>query len=268
VNRLAQTPNLMVAPNGGRRTRRDHAGLPLTIAETVEAARTSFAAGANALHAHVRDKTGAHSLDPGAYQELIAAMAAEVPDMPVQITTEAIGMFTADQQRQTVLEVNPEGASVAIREMWPAGETGGAARKFYRDCADRGIAIQHIAHAPEDFVRILDLAAAGDLPGPLQVIFVLGSYTSHAPARPEDLMPYLEARTGRGIDVDWAVCAFGPGETQCLLEAHRQSGKMRIGLENNFVNADGSMAETNAERVTDLVMALERQTLATGPVSP
>ena len=44
----------MIAPNGARKTRRDHPALPLSIEETVDEAVRCFAAGATVLHAHVR----------------------------------------------------------------------------------------------------------------------------------------------------------------------------------------------------------------------
>ena len=39
-------PNLMVAPNGARKVKKDHPEVPLTIKETVEVAKTCFEAGA------------------------------------------------------------------------------------------------------------------------------------------------------------------------------------------------------------------------------
>ena len=46
----------MVAPNGARKTRRDHPALPVSIKETVEEAVQCYAAGATVLHGHVRGK--------------------------------------------------------------------------------------------------------------------------------------------------------------------------------------------------------------------
>ena len=55
MSRLATLPEIMLAPNGARRSKHDHPRLPITVEETVAAARDAFAAGAGALHAHVRD---------------------------------------------------------------------------------------------------------------------------------------------------------------------------------------------------------------------
>ena len=48
-------PNLMVAPNGARKVKKDHPEVPLTIQETVEVARNCYEAGAGAIHLHVRN---------------------------------------------------------------------------------------------------------------------------------------------------------------------------------------------------------------------
>ncbi|MCP3689883.1 MAG: 3-keto-5-aminohexanoate cleavage protein [Gammaproteobacteria bacterium] len=54
---------MMAAPNGARKTHKDHASLPISIAETVDEAVACYAAGATVLHAHVRgqqhSRTGA-----------------------------------------------------------------------------------------------------------------------------------------------------------------------------------------------------------------
>ena len=62
---------IIVAPNGARRTRDDHPALPVTIEQTVETAVACRQAGAGAIHLHVRDEKGRHSLDPGLYTEAV-----------------------------------------------------------------------------------------------------------------------------------------------------------------------------------------------------
>ena len=71
MNRFSNLPKLMVAPNGARKSRKDHPNLPITISEIVQEAKNCFQKGANAIHAHVRDQEGNHSLDIGLYKELI-----------------------------------------------------------------------------------------------------------------------------------------------------------------------------------------------------
>jgi 3-keto-5-aminohexanoate cleavage enzyme len=55
---------VIVAPTGARRSKADHAGLPITPDEIAAEAARCCAAGATVLHLHVRDEDGAHTLDP------------------------------------------------------------------------------------------------------------------------------------------------------------------------------------------------------------
>jgi uncharacterized protein (DUF849 family) len=246
----------MLAPNGARRGKRDHPALPLTIAETVEAARAAFVEGAEALHVHVRDADGRHSLDAGLYRELIAEMWRVVPDMPVQITTEAAGIFGPEVQRQVVRDVLPEGASAALREIWPGDGPDPEAQQFYAWAAEAGIPLQHILFDLHDAGRLVELVTRGDIPGPVQCIFVLGAYTPPRDATPDDLQPFLTALAPHGPSVDWAVCAFGGHEAACLQEAVRRGGKVRIGFENNTLGPDGTPADDNAAQVRALRMMI------------
>jgi len=259
MTRLSPLPRIMLAPNGARRGKADHPALPMTIAETVAAARDAFAQGAGALHAHLRDDRGGHLLDAGAYRELIAEMAVQVPGMAVQVTTEAVGLYTPDQQRALVRDLRPEGISVALREMWPGPDHDAQAARFYHWCAEAGTAVQHLLFDADETARLAQLVRAGHVPGPVQVLFVLGNYAPPRPAAPGDLPPFLAAARAFEQLPDWAACAFGPPETRCLETVIAAGGKARIGFENNFHNADGTLARDNAERVADLVSALARR---------
>lgn len=243
-------PKIMVAPNGARRTKTDHPTLPVTIGETVQTAAACFAAGASGLHAHVRDQDQKHVLDAGLYRELISEMAISVPKMQVQITTEAIGIYSAAEQRQLVKDVMPENASVSLTEMLGKGEVKEAS-EFYLWARDNEVAIQHILYEPADLTKLVNMVDAGSIPADgLQLIFVLGRYTPGQQSSPDDLQPYLEVFKHAAIEADWAICAFGKGETACLGAALKAGGKARVGFENSLWNADGSLAKDNAERVS------------------
>ncbi|MFV1878468.1 3-keto-5-aminohexanoate cleavage protein [Nioella sp.] len=256
MTRLTVLPQIMLAPNGARKTKADHPALPMTIAETVAAARAAHAEGAGALHAHVRDAEGGHSLDPGLYRELIAEMARVVPEMPVQITTEAAGRYSPADQRAVVRGVLPEGVSVALSEMWPANAPDDEASRFYHWAAEAGIAVQHILYSPVEVVRLSELARRAAIPAPLQLLYVLGRYLPPQPATPEALTGFLTAASALPERLDWAACAFGPQETDCLLAAIKAGGKARIGFENNLTFPDGTPAPDNAARVADFIRRL------------
>lgn len=253
---ISVLPTIMVAPNGARRGKADHPALPVTIPEIVACAAECFAAGADGIHAHVRDAEGRHVLDAGLYAELMAELARTVPGMAVQITTEAVGHYTPAEQRALVARLRPASVSVALREI-TAEPDARLTRAFFHDCAAGGTAVQHILYTAEEVDRLAALIADGTIPsGPLQVLHVLGRYTAGQTSSPEDLATPLARQWAAGLRADWAVCAFGPDETDCLLTARRAGGKMRIGFENNLFMADGSMAASNAARVSELVSRL------------
>ena len=89
----------------------------------------------------MRDANGAHVLDAGLYRELIAEMAQAVPAMPVQITTEAVGSYSPDQQRSLLSSllrgISPKGVFIALSEMLADGDRA-AARQSYHALAEAG----------------------------------------------------------------------------------------------------------------------------------
>ena len=252
---IPSLPRIMIAPNGARRMKTDHRALPITVTETVEAAKACFDAGADALHAHVRDREGKHVLDAHLYQDLIAVMAEQVPDMLVQITTEAVGMYSAKEQRDLVDAVKPRSVSVALREQIPNAPYD-AARDFYHQSWQNSIAVQHILYSPDEFKQLLRYVDAGVIPPDnLQCLFVMGRYNKDFQSNLSELDPFLALIRATQADfaTDWAVCAFGFAETDCLVAALKAGGKARVGFENSLWHKDGSLARNNADRVREIV---------------
>ncbi|WP_419909229.1 3-keto-5-aminohexanoate cleavage protein [Hoeflea sp.] len=251
---------IMVAPNGARRGKADHPALPVTIAETVETAQACFLAGAEAIHAHVRDENGEHTLDAGLYRDLVAQLAAAVPEMAVQITTEAVGRYSPQEQRQVVRDVMPKAVSVALREMLPDASQVQAGRDFYHWAREAGIAVQHILYEAGEVADLFAHIKAGVIPADeLQILFVLGRYARDQQSEVSDMDPFLSALALQDYDdgtVEWGLCAFGRNETDCLAAAVRRGGHARIGFENSLWNRDGLIAADNAERVRELVRVL------------
>ncbi|RMD88728.1 MAG: 3-keto-5-aminohexanoate cleavage protein [Alphaproteobacteria bacterium] len=246
----------MVAPNGARRSKRDHPALPVSIPETVAAVAACYEAGARGAHLHVRDAEGRHVLDAGLYRELLAELALAVPEMLAQVTTEAAGLYTPRQQIALVRELVPRFASVALREILSEGDEI-AARRFYHWAREAGVNVQHILYDAAEVAWLADLVGRGVIPGEdLELLFVLGRYGQERDSEPADLAPFLDTLARSGLAAGWAACAFGRRETDCLVEAIARGGKARIGFENNLYNRRGGLARDNAERVAELVAAL------------
>ena len=254
MNRFSNLPELIVAPNGARKTKKDHPNLPITISEIVEEADKCFKSGANAIHAHVRDKNESHTLDTGLYSELIEELKIKVPDLPVQITTEAVGKYSPREQFDVVKKLLPESASVALIEMLPDIKDYKLAKNFYKFSIENNIQVQHILYSVKD-LRLFIQAIKSKIISKknLQVLYVLGRYDKNFQSRTEDLDLFIQEHKSILSFVEWGICAFGEAETDCLMKSYSLGGKARVGFENNFQNADGTTADTNADRVSEIV---------------
>ncbi|CAJ0725327.1 uncharacterized protein (DUF849 family) [Ralstonia pickettii] len=254
---VTQPIAIAVAPNGARKTHADHPALPITPDELAACARQCVDAGAAMLHLHVRRPDGTHSLEPGDYRPAIAAVRHAVGDaLVIQITTEAVGIYTPEQQMASVRALQPEAISAALRELAPDAAHEAEAARFFGELAAARTAIQYILYSADDVARYRDLRTRGVLPDTSHwVLFVLGRYSAGQHSDPTDLLQFLQAWADGGdltANVPWAMCAFGPREAECALTAALLGGHARLGFENNMALPDGSTAPDNAALVTNL----------------
>ena len=246
---------IMVAPNGARKTRRDHAALPVSIADTVAEAAQCHAAGASALHAHVRGENDEHLLDAGLYRELLAEMSQQVPEMLIQITSEAVGIYTPAEQVACIQAVVPRMVSMCLREISSNFEQPEYARQFFEWCDENSVHVQHIVFSAEEFQHFLNYREQGVVPaGHRCVLFVLGRYNVNFQSEPADLDPFLQHDLTR---LDWFTCAFGSREQQCVMAAINAGGHARIGFENNLYLPNGEIAASTAALVSNLVDGMQ-----------
>lgn len=244
-----QTPFLIAsAPNGARKTKADMPNIPITPAEIAATARQCQQAGAAMMHLHVRDDDQKHSLDVGRYREMLTEVRASVGDaMLLQVTTEAVGIYSADDQMNLIRELVPEAVSIAIREIAPDDGDIDQLTSFFAFMREAKIAPQFILYAPGDVKRFNRLVESGVLPGEkFPVLFVLGRYSQGQVSDPADLLPFIG--TSSYIS-QWMLCAFGAFENACMLTAAGLGGHARVGFENNHLLVDGSPAEHNADLI-------------------
>lgn len=246
---------LMAAPNGGRRGKGTHPALPLTVGETAAEAARCHAAGAAAIHLHVRDDAGRHSLDAGRYREAMAAVAEAAPDMVIQITTESVGIYAWDAQFACLRDVAPEAASVALRDALKAPER--EVRAFYAHTHEAGIGVQHILFDAGDARRFRAALADGTVPGDRHaVIFVLGGYDPPRDGSADEIAPFRDELAD--LETDWMICCFGPEELRAGRAAMETGGHARIGFENNIRLADGRIASDTAALIAEAAAAAPR----------
>ena len=111
----------MVAPNGARRTTQDHPAIPVMLTrvnrDLIETAVACYDAGARGLHAHIRTQKQTHLLDVGRYETLISKLTERSPNLEVQVTSEAAGIYESDAQIDLLSRIRAPWVSVAIREI-------------------------------------------------------------------------------------------------------------------------------------------------------
>lgn len=262
---------LAVAPNGARRTHVDHRALPMTPDELGACAKACLDAGAAMIHLHVRKADGTHSLEVPDYTAGIDAVRRAVGnELVLQVTTEAVGIYTPEQQIATVRALHPEAISVALREVLPDAAHAPEAEAFFGWLWQAHIAAQYILYDTEDVTHYWRLRASGAIrPGRHWVLFVLGRYSKGQLSSPSDLLPFLAAwqagaqALGEAITATpWAMCAFGPREAECALAAVLYGGHARIGFENNLYLPDGSISPDNAASLGALTAAATPLALA------
>lgn len=244
---------IIVAPNGARKTKQDHDQLPMTIEEMVAEAKACQTAGATMIHLHARDTQGRHSLEVDDNLEIYHAVKAAVGDsMIVQLTTEAVGMYSPQQQMALIKAVKPEAASFALRELIPDEQSEEQGFVFFDWVADQGILSQIILYDQADIERYFSLRERGVLPKHNQhALVVLGRYNEAQQSSPWDLRT-LHLERFIEENVRCAVCAFGAREHDCLTHGMLLGLDVRVGFENNHLSSDGQLAKSNAEQVQRL----------------
>jgi uncharacterized protein (DUF849 family) len=239
---------VMSAPNGARRGKDDHQSLPITPDELAACAESVADAGASIIHLHVRDEQGGHSIDADRYRAAISAVRDRIGDrLIIQVTTEACGLYSAEQQMASVRELKPEAVSLALKELCPDAESEPVAAEFFAWLKTENVMPQYILFNPDEAIRFTDLRNRGVIPADWPfVLFVLGRYSDSLTGDPDLIGRFVE---GLQQDVTWMVCCFGQTENIAVAEAARLNGHTRVGFENNLKLPDGTTAPDNAALV-------------------
>jgi uncharacterized protein (DUF849 family) len=224
--------------NGARR-REDHPGLPTTSRELANAAAQSVAAGAAAIHVHVRDMAGAETLAPDDVTRALTALRAAIPGIPVGVSTGAWIMPDTELRHRTVSAwaLQPDYASVNFDEP--------GADRLAALLLSRGTGIEVGLAKPVAAER---LVRSGLAPRCLRVLIEPQAQELDAALRTvaeiEELLDAAAVTLPRllhGIDrTAWPLIA----------EAATRGYDTRIGFEDTLTLPDGSLAATNAVLVT------------------
>lgn len=236
---------LIQACLNGATTRAEHPAVPLTPAELAAEARAAAAAGAESVHLHPRDPSGAQTLLP---DDVLAAVAAvrSATGLPVGVTT---GIWTVDGDTARRLSLvghwtgqdRPDFASVNVNE--PGTD----------DLADlltgMGIEIEAGVWTVED-ARLLGASTFGH-----RVVRVLLEPVDRSPEGAVATAAEASAELARlGIEAPQVHHGYGLVTWDVLRAAVAMGAGIRVGLEDTTVLPDGSVAAGNG----DLVAAAAR----------
>ena len=249
---------VMVAPNGARRTTKDHPAIPVTDEDLIETALSCYDAGARGLHAHIRTEQQTHLLDVERYETLISNLNERLPNLEVQVTSEAAGVYESDAQIDLLSRINAPWVSVAIREILRSQDLEKLQPFFYR--LHNKSRVQFILYDADDVKTLASLIEQSIIQTEvIEVLYVLGRYSPDQESTPEQLDPFLDIRDRfkkTCIPIREMICAFGKGQIPCLLRAASEGIDLRIGFENGIWLPDGTIAENNAALVSALLESL------------
>ncbi|HAN81386.1 MAG: hypothetical protein CMD54_00755 [Gammaproteobacteria bacterium] len=249
---------VMVAPNGARRTTRDHPAIPVTDEDLIETAVSCYDAGARGLHAHIRTEKQTHLLDVERYETLISKLNERLPNLEVQVTSEAAGVYESDAQINLLSRINAPWVSVAIREIMRSQDLEKLQTFFFRLLNKSRV--QFILYDADDLKTLAALIDRSIIQTDvIEVLYVLGRYSANQESTPDQLDPFLDIRDRfkkTYILTREMICAFGKGQIPCLLRAASEGIDLRIGFENGIWLPDGTIAENNAALVSALLQSL------------
>lgn len=238
----------LVACLNGSRSPTEHPGVPCSPVQIAADAAACRAAGATAVHVHVRDGRGLEVLTAEHVDEVLDVVRSACPGLPIGLTT---GAWILPDPAERIAAVaswrsRPDYASVNWHE--PGAELVAAA------LLERGVGVEAGLWNDRSVARWARWPQRGqstrvllELPGGLDVaevyecaITMLRSVVEHAPG--------VQVQLHGGDDTAWPAleCAAALG-----VEA-------RIGLEDVVAGPDGAPAASNAELVAAAVARLRR----------
>ena len=248
-----------VAPNGARKTKADHKNIPLNTSEIAQTAHDCLAAGASMMHLHVRKpEDNSHSLSPKYYQLAIDAINDSCnQEMFIQVTSEAVGIYSPEEQFEMIHTLKPTAVSIGLREIKSLNEA--VIHQHFVEMKKLNIYPQIILYNQDDLNNYHDWLERKVLPGTAYpILLVIGRPNTEGSFENSylinDNIEKLQASS-------WMICAFGENEFAAAKLAANLGGHIRIGFENNNVLADGTDADDNAALINQITEYLKSNNL-------
>lgn len=227
---------MVQAALNGTRTRAEYAAIPVTPAEQAMEARASVAAGAGAIHVHVRDAQGHESLAASDVADTVDAIRLACPGIPIGIGT---GAWIVPDLRRRLSFIRswttlPDFASVNLHEV--------GAPQVMELLLERGVGVEAgIWNAPAA-VSLIDSRLADHC---LRILLEPAEAACNARANLLQMENVLE-----GVSPPRLLHGLGRCAWHLVELAARRHYDTRTGFEDTLRLPDGSLAHSNAELVS------------------
>jgi uncharacterized protein (DUF849 family) len=242
--------------------------LPITPEHIARDCLEAAAAGAAAVHIHVRDPaSGKPSMEVELYRDVVDRIRRENRELIINLTTGPGGRYVPSDDNPRVaapgtsllppLErvrhiqaLKPDICSLDLNTMNSGPDV---VMNTPRNVRIMATAMREAGVKPEleifdsgDMHLALDLIKDGTLQGPGMWTFVTGVKYGFG-FSPETLM---YARSLLPPGAIWSAFGIGRGEFPCVAMAWLAGGHLRVGMEDNIFLSKGVLAKNNAELVT------------------
>jgi uncharacterized protein (DUF849 family) len=227
---------LIKAAINGSRTRAEHPAVPVTPAQQAREARLAVAAGAGAIHVHVRNATEQESLAPEDVGRTLAAIRASCPGIPIGISTGAWIVPDVSQRLSLVRawDVLPDFASVNVHE--------DGALQLMRVLLECGIGVEAGVWNVRSAQALLSCGLVNEC---LRILIEPAEGSGDAMAHLDE----IEVTLGR-LSRPCLLHGFDAHVWPLVEIAARRGYDTRAGLEDTLTLPDGSPAENNAALVS------------------
>jgi 3-keto-5-aminohexanoate cleavage enzyme len=228
--------------------------LPVSHSQIVEAAVSSWRAGAAVVHLHARTRSGTPTQDPDIYRSLVRSIRDAGCDAVLNLSTGSAGGRAELDERTECLELEPEMATLDCGSMnFGDDRVFNNPFAFLRRTAERMRALGVRAEIEAFDTGMIEngrrLIAEGLLDGPGIWQLCLG-VPGGAPA---DLATVAHMLSRLPEGAFWSLLGVGRNQVAVNLVSLAFGGHVRTGLEDNIYYRHGELATSNAQLVDRIV---------------
>ncbi len=246
---------ITTALTGNVPTRERTPHVPITPEEIADDVACCAAAGACVFHVHARNKLGKPTLDMAVFKDTVRRIKARTPEVIIQLSTGARAGKDWEARANPV-RLLPEMASFTTGSNNLPGVVYENPPDFIKFLAgvfrDTGVKPEIEVFETGMISNALHLVKKGFLALPLHFDFVLGAPGS-MPGTVRNLVFLADSLPPNST---WTVAGIGQTELPLATAAIAMGGHVRVGIEDNLLLSDGTLA-TNAQLV-EKVAAIAR----------